>query len=301
MKSVSEAKMDPGPAPVPIRRVGIVAKQTGGQAVAAAKTLIPRLKERGAEVVVEMFLRDALQLSDLEVFKDPIPALDLLVVMGGDGTMLHAARLINHRSIPILGVNLGSLGFLTEITVDELYDVLDRIYRGEAAYVERMTLNVRIVRESRDFYRATVLNDVVINKGALARMVDLETYVGGLYLSSIKADGLIVSTPTGSTGYSLAAGGPIVWPSMEAVVIAPICPHMLTNRPLLIPRGEEIRVRLGNRISDLWLTLDGQVGLELRDRDQLIINVAEERVRLIQTPDRDYFEVLRTKLKWGER
>jgi NAD+ kinase len=212
---------------------------------------------------------------------------DLVVVLGGDGTLISVARLVGAREVPILGVNLGSLGFLTEITLDELCASVDRYKRGDYRISER--------EEKR------VLNDIVINKGALARIIDLETTINDSYLTTFKGDGLIISTPTGSTGYSLSANGPILYPELECFAITPICPHTLTNRPIVVASDSLISVALKCVNEDVFLTLDGQVGIELKCRDEIRVRKAEHRTRLIISENRDYFEILRTKLKWGER
>jgi NAD+ kinase len=228
-------------------------------------------------------------------------ACDFLIVIGGDGTLLSAARVVGTSGKPILGVNLGSLGFMTAITLDELYPVLERIFDEDFEYDERMMLIAHVHRMGERVANYTVLNDVVINKGALARIIDIETTIGDLYLSSFKADGLIISTPTGSTGYSLAAQGPILYPTLRAIVITPICPHMLTNRPIVIPDDMEVRAKLRTRETDVFLTLDGQVGLGIREGDVIEVKRADAPLRFFRSPFKDYFDVLRTKLKWGER
>lgn len=226
---------------------------------------------------------------------------DMVVVLGGDGTLISAARLIGERETPILGVNLGSLGFLTEITLAELYPALERCLRGDFRVSERMMLTAVVERGGEEVSSHQVLNDVVINKGALARIVDLETMVDSFYLTTFKSDGLIISSPTGSTGYSLAAGGPIVHPVLECLLITPICPHTLTNRPIVVDAGAEITITLKSVNEDVFLTLDGQVGMELKYDDTIRIRRAAYRTKLIMSRSKDYFEVLRTKLKWGER
>jgi NAD+ kinase len=190
---------------------------------------------------------------------------------------------------------------MTAITLEELYPVLERIFQSEIGFDERMMLVAHVHRMGERVANYTVLNDVVINKGALARIIDIETTIGDLYLSSFKADGLIISTPTGSTGYSLAAQGPILYPTLSAIVITPICPHMLTNRPIVIPDDMEVRAKLRTRETDVFLTLDGQVGLGIREGDVVEVKKAGAPLRFFRSPFKDYFAVLRTKLKWGER
>lgn len=227
---------------------------------------------------------------------------DLIIVFGGDGTLLSVARLEHIEMVPVLAVNLGSLGFLTEIGADELLAVLHKVLASDYALDKRMMLEVTIIKkgdEQGPSFQA--LNDVVVNKGALARMMDLDTYVNDLYLNRFKADGLIICTPTGSTGYSLSAGGPIVYPSLNLFTITPICPHTLTNRPLIISDESIIRIELMSESEDVFLTVDGQVGVRIERHDRVIVRKSEKTLSLVKTPFRSYFEILKKKLKWGER
>jgi len=225
-----------------------------------------------------------------------------VVVLGGDGTLISVARLVGDRRVPILGINLGSLGFLTEITVDELYDALQACLTGEYQTSERMMLHCIVEREGRTVAEHRVLNDAVINKGALARIIDLAASINGRYLTSFKADGLIISSPTGSTGYSLSANGPIIDPSLECIVITPICPHTLTNRPIVVTDESVISITVASSFDEkVYLTLDGQVGFELHEGDSVEVRRALKTTSLVMSRSRDYFEILRTKLKWGER
>jgi NAD+ kinase len=232
-----------------------------------------------------------------------IPDLaELIVVLGGDGTLISTARLIGERNVPIVGVNLGSLGFLTEITVDELYSTLESWLAGAQRISERMMLHAVIERDGEEIANHLVLNDVVINKGALARIVDLETMINCYDLTTYKADGLIISTPTGSTGYSLSAGGPIIHPSMNCLVLTPICPHTLTNRPVVVSDDSLVVVTVRSLPDeDVFLTLDGQVGVQLRCGDRIQVRRARQSAKLVMSSRMDYFGILRTKLKWGER
>jgi NAD+ kinase len=225
----------------------------------------------------------------------------LLVVLGGDGTLLSAARYLGGEKVPILGVNLGGLGFLTEITLEELYPVLDRILDGKVETERRMRLHVAVIRQGDKAGEYTILNDAVISKTVLARIIHLRNSVDGAYVTTYRGDGVIICTPTGSTAYSLAAGGPIVYPSLDSVLITPICPHTLTNRPLLIPDRATVEFILETEESDVRLTLDGQIGCNLLPYDRICITKAQNHVLFIKSPYRDYFEILRTKLKWGER
>lgn len=225
---------------------------------------------------------------------------ELVIVLGGDGTLLSVARLIETRKTPVIGVNLGGMGFLTEITIDNCYSELEKILAGEYETEERMRLKVLIRRENREIFRHRVLNDAVINKGALARIIDLVTTIDGHFLTHYRGDGLIFSTPTGSTAYNLAAGGPIVFPTAQAIIITPICSFTLTNRPIIFPSHVVIRIELGEPMKDVTLTCDGQVGCLLAPSDQIVITAAANPLRLIKTPAVDHFEILRNKLKWGQ-
>jgi NAD+ kinase len=229
------------------------------------------------------------------------PGVDLLVVLGGDGTLLSAVRALEGCEVPILGVNLGFLGFLTEITLDELYPTLDAVLEGKTGVDGRMVLEASVERRGspRGTYR--VLNDVVVNKGAVARISDVEVRVDGRYLTNYKADGLIVATPTGSTAYSLSAGGPIVDPQLPAILLTPICPHTLTHRPLLLDHTATVEIRLVSKNGEVFLSLDGQEGFELQEDDLVRIRQSDRRALLVQSPSRDYYQVLRRKLVWGGR
>ncbi len=225
---------------------------------------------------------------------------ELVVVLGGDGTLLSVARFIEAREIPIVGVNLGGMGFLTEITIENCYTELERILDGDYEIEERMRLMVTIQRGNRRIFTHRVLNDAVINKKALARIIDLVTTIDGHYLTHYRGDGLIFSTPTGSTAYNLAAGGPIVFPTGQSILITPICPFTLANRPVVFPSDVTIGVELGEPTKDVTLTCDGQVGCLLSSSDQIIITAAANPLKLIKTPTVDHFEIMRTKLKWGQ-
>lgn len=238
--------------------------------------------------------------------RDEMPAeVDLVLVLGGDGTLLAMANRIAQaeRDIPILGVNFGSLGFLTEITRPELYISLEAFLAGRAELDRRVMLTVETRRGDTTVRRRTVLNDAVFTRTALSRMVDLSIAVGDQFVMSVRADGLIVASPTGSTAYNLSAGGPIVHPAMEAIVLTPIAPHMLTNRPIVIPAERDVRVSHGpaNDGAEVYVTLDGQVGYPLEEGDEVAIGRAPRPLSLVRATERSYFEVLREKLKWGTR
>ncbi len=226
---------------------------------------------------------------------------DLIVVLGGDGTLLNASRHGKRKEVPILGVNLGGLGFLTETSVEELVTTLKNVLKGDYNISKRIMLDVYVKRGREKIFAITALNDAVITKDALARIIDIETYVANEYLTTFKADGLIFSTPTGSTGYSLAAGGPLIYPSLPNIIVTPICPHTLTNRPIILPDGVEVRARLKSEEEKVILTIDGQVGFPLEYDDEVTIKKSSHTVNLIKSSSRGYFEILRTKLKWGAR
>ncbi len=290
-----------------MKRIGIIAKQNKPEAVPIVRNLVEWLRPKKIEVYIEegmgKLFRPPLTGPHLNsIGREDIPAhTEMIIVLGGDGTLLSVARLVGDHEVPILGVNLGGLGFLTEITLEELYRVLERVVQGDFVTDERVVLNAAVIRRGERMVEFTVLNDAVINKGALARIVDLETTINGEYLTTFKSDGLIISTPTGSTAYNLSAGGPIVYPSLHCIIITPICPHTLTNRPIMIPDDVEIRAMLKTKQQEVTLTLDGQQGFTLEFEDVVEVRKAEGRILLIKSPYRHYFEVLREKLKWGER
>ncbi len=229
------------------------------------------------------------------------PGVEFLVVMGGDGTILSVARHYGPQGIPTLGVNMGGLGFLTEISLDELYPCLqDYVLTGRFEVEERMMLTATLARKGEPVWRENVLNDAVINKGALARIAELTTWIDGEYLTTYRADGLILATPTGSTAYNLSAGGPIVYPTLRHILLLPICPHTLSNRPIILPETVTVAVTLDEKVQDLYLTLDGQVGQTLQPGDGIEIRRSPHCLKLVKSPHRGHFEVLRTKLGWGE-
>ncbi len=285
-----------------VQSVGIISRPRRTDVAKVAPGLLTWLEKRGLRVLCDAETAECIPSSCKVKAREEIPALsDLLIVLGGDGTLLAAARLLGERNVPILPVNLGGLGFLTSVTLDDLYPVLEQAISGEARYSERVMLESRVMRQGKPFHCARALNDAVLNKAALARIIDLELRVNGEFVSGFKADGLIVSTPTGSTAYSLAAGGPIIYPIVSAFVITPICPHTLTNRPLVIPDSAKIEIGFAAGEAPIYLTLDGQVGVELHASDVVALNAAAQRLRLVRPKEKTYFSVLRDKLKWGER
>jgi NAD+ kinase len=227
------------------------------------------------------------------------PDLFCIFVLGGDGTFLSAARWVGAREIPVMGVKFGEVGFLAETTEDNLYSAARAILKNEFVCTPRMRLKVRVMRDGDLFLNETVLNDVVINKGALARLANIETCIDDHYLTTYRADGLVIATPTGSTAYSLAAGGPIVHPSVPSIIMTPICPFTLTNRPLILPDTAKIKLKLAKKTSDIMLTFDGQAGLEINERDEIMIEKDGYPLQMITLPGQHYFDVLKAKLRWS--
>ncbi len=284
-----------------IKTAGIISKP----GVPAAAELVPKLlawlAERGIavryddETAVYAGTHDGMR-------RDQVPeGADLIIVLGGDGTLLSAARVIGAREVPLFPVNLGGLGFLTAITIDEIYPNLERAFRGEHRIGKRKLLHAELLRAEKSVANWEALNDVVITKSAIARMIDLDTHVDQMFVCRYKADGLIVATPTGSTAYSLSAGGPIIFPSVGAICLTPICPHMLTNRPVIVPETSTIRVTCQAEDDSAFLTIDGQIGEPLQKGDQIVCRSSTHTLMLIRPPRMLFFDVLREKLKWGER
>ena len=283
-----------------MKKIGIICKPERKEPQEILLQLLPFLRQKGCESFVDAETAAALNIIGFS--RKEIPSLvDVVLVLGGDGTMLNVSRLVAEKGIPILGINLGSLGFITEVSRDEIFNVVDKMLNGGCVIEERMMLSASILRNGKKISEYTVLNDVVINKGALARIIDLETNINSSYVTTFKADGLIISTPTGSTAYSLSAGGPILYPTLGSIVLTPICSHTLTNRPIVLPDDFQIEIIIKSLSEDVFLTLDGQVGFSLRIGDVIEVNKADYKVKLLVPAERDYFKVLRTKLKWGER
>ncbi len=292
---------------MPITRVGLVAKPGLDAAAGALAELAGWLEARHVHAVFET---DTAALAGLPpgrstVARDELPATcDLIVVLGGDGTLIGMADRIaqSGADVPIVGVNFGSLGFLTEITLAELYPSLDSVLAGTAQIDERMMLRSRTLRDGAVHADRLALNDIVITKGALSRIIELAVSIGDHPVMSVRADGLIIASPTGSTAYNLAAGGPILHPEVDALLLTPIAPHMLTNRPVVIPASSEVRVRPEmNSNEEIFITIDGQSGHALHADDEIRITRADRPLRLVRASTRTYFDVLRQKLKWGER
>ena len=285
-----------------VRRIGIAVKPKKTEVEPILRELIGWIREQGREVLLDREAAAACpgcgpSLSRAEV----VAGADLVVVLGGDGTLLSIARLMEAREVPILGVNLGSLGFLTEVTLPELFPALESVLRDDFAVSRRLTLAARVRRGEEPVGAFVALNDVVISKTGPSRIVELETFVNGEYVTTYRADGLIVATPTGSTAYCLSAGGPILYPTLPALVVIPICPHTLTNRPLVLPEGARVEVVQRSAGEGVHLTVDGQVDVGLQHRDTVTVARSPHTITLVKSPKLNYFELLRTKLRWGER
>lgn len=283
-----------------MKKIAAIVKQNRPEAIQIAAQLAEWLAKRGIDLYLDKKVAHAAPRAT-PVDIEEIPELvDLVVVLGGDGTLLSVARLVSEKRVPILGVNLGGLGFLTEVSLDELYPVMEKVVGGDFETSARMTLKGEVIRGKETLGGHTVLNDAVINTGVLARIIDLETYVDGHILTTFRGDGLIVTSPTGSTAYSLAAGGSIIHPSLSCIGLTPICPHTLTNRPILVPDSSVIEVVLRTKGVEVMLTLDGQVGFTLEAGDRVKIRKGTSFVYLVKNPMRNFFSVLREKLKWGQ-
>ena len=282
-----------------VRRIGLFLKRQDARVGGIVNDLVPWLRARDVEVWLDPASADPCPAGvSYASPEELVRRVDAVLVLGGDGTLLQAARLVGSNGIPILGVNLGWLGFLTEVKLEEMYPALEKLLSGQYSWEERVLLNVEVMREQNAVAQYLALNDAVINKGALARIIELEICVNSQPVLFTRSDGLIISTPTGSTAYSLAAGGPILYPTLDAFIIAPICPHTLTNRPLVIPDHDEVIVRLHHG-TDVMLTVDGQVGMPLLPQDRLRVCRAQSTMKLVLPFGSTFFKLLREKLRWG--
>jgi NAD+ kinase len=285
-----------------VKTIGIFSKPNSNQAEKLVPELLLWLERRGIGARLDRETAGYAGSDRQGLERADVPErCDLAVVLGGDGTLLSAARAVGNRAIPLLAVNLGGLGFLTSISVQDLFPELERALAGDHQLTRRKMLRVSLKRENHVIAEYQALNDVVIAKSTIARIVDLEAWAGDSFICAYKADGLIISTPTGSTAYSLSAGGPIVYPTVDAFCLTPICPHTLTNRPLIVPSRMPIRIVSRATDEDAYLTVDGQVGNPLAGGDVVECATSDFDVLLIQPPDKTFFDVLRQKLKWGER
>ena len=283
------------------QRIGIITKPNEPRAA----ELAARIAEWAARHEINLFVNDRVRDLPPGTFsasaREIADHCDVLMVLGGDGTMLATARLLRGRGTPVLGVNLGTLGYLTEFSTEDVIPALEMIIKGDYQVDRRMILEWQVLRDGDLVGAGAALNDVVVNKSALARIIDIECWVDAKHVTIYRADGLILSTPTGSTAYNLSAGGPIIAPGAEAITICPICPHTLTNRPLVLPYYAEIRLQLNTREQEVMLTSDGQTGVPLMAGDLVELKRSEKTFNTITAKDRDYFEILRSKLKWSGR
>ena len=283
-----------------MQKIGIICKTGISEPVVILKELLPWLRQKGYEPFVDVETASALNIDGFA--RSQIPSLsDLIIVLGGDGTLISTCRLVADKGVPVLGVNIGGLGFLAEIPVEKMYEMLEIVLTGNCPIEERLMLRAQVLRHGALIAEYNVLNEVVVNKAALARIIDLETYINQSYVTTFKADGLIISTPTGSTAYSLSAGGPVLYPTLDNMVVTPICPHTLTNRPIVLAGNSIIEVILRSPTERVYLTLDGQIGFSVMQNDTIVVEKSPFKTRLLIPCDRDYFEILREKLKWGER
>jgi NAD+ kinase len=284
-----------------LQNIGIISRPRRSNLTVVVPPLLRWLEAHGIHVSYDQETAGCLPGSREGRTREQVAAgSQLLLVLGGDGTLLAAARVAAAKDIPILPINMGSLGFLTSFMLEELYPALEDILAGRLTISERVMLHVELERGGKTIDKQRVLNEAVINKGALARMIELELFIDKDFVCRYRADGLIVASPTGSTAYSLSAGGPIVHPAVESFLITPICPHTLSDRPVVVRDTSFIEVKLSAGTESVFLTLDGQKGIPLQATDRVRISRAQQLLKLIQTPNKSYFEILRNRLKWGE-
>ncbi len=279
--------------------IGILSKPKFPSMKATLTQLVAWLRDHGKRVVLDPKAAVLLGKGASRYGGRIADEADMVLVLGGDGTLLNAARLVARRSVPILGINMGGLGFLTEVGADQLYKTLERVFARDYAIEERLMLRARLERHGKGMTDATVLNDVVVTKGELSRMIVMSIAIDGQFVTSLRGDGLILSTPTGSTAYSMSAGGPIVTPSVNTLLVTPICPHTLTHRPLLVPSTATLAVTLTSHDKGAMVTFDGQVGVAMTEGDLVTITPSKHKTRLIRFPESTFYDVLRRKLKWG--
>ena len=285
----------------PPARIGIITKPNEPRAA----ELAAHIATWAADHEINLFVNDRVKDLPPGTFsasaREIADHCNVLMVLGGDGTMIATARLVSGRGTPVLGVNLGTLGYLTEFSVEDAIPALEFVIRGEYEVDSRIMLDWQVIRDGDQVGAGSTLNDVVVNKSALARIIDIDFTVGSHYVTTYRADGLIIATPTGSTAYNLSAGGPIVAQDAQVITISPICPHTLTNRPLVLPDYAEIKLRINTREQEVMLTSDGQTGMPLMADDRVMIRKSAKTFNTITTKDRDYFQILRNKLKWSGR
>ncbi len=281
------------------RKISILYKENDNVAINTALKVQDWLKERDIDCVLFHSVGEFSTFSYSEI--EAVRNCDALIVLGGDGTMLAVSRLVEGREIPIIGINMGTLGFITEIPREEVFECLEEIFTGKYETEERSMIYAEVYREKEIITRYLGLNDVVIGKGIMAKISNFDLIINNVYVATIKADGIIISTPTGSTAYNLSAAGPILYPTLKGIVFTPICPHTLTVRPIVLPDDFIIDIVISSHAKDIFLTIDGQIGFALKKNDRVRCKVASEKTRIIAPIGRDYFKILREKLKWGER
>lgn len=286
--------------PLKIKTIGIVANIEKENIAGHVKSLKKWLEEKGVQVFLEMEISRKISVAGGLTWHDLARRSELVVALGGDGTMLRAAHYLAGHRVPLLGINLGSFGYLTEVNLNEVQSTLELIIGGKFMTEKRMMLDVSIRHGKTLVHVGSVLNDVVINRGDLSRMNELEMEVNGSYLTTYKGDGLIVSTPTGSTAYSLSAGGPIVFPGNDLIIVNPICPHTLTNRPIIFAEDSSLKITLWSKDKGAMLTLDGQEAYKIRSGDVVTVRRSKHSTMLVLSPYRSYGEILRSKLGWGD-
>lgn len=285
-----------------IKTAGICCKPHKEEICAVVPRITQWLREGGVEVLFDATGASCFNPPEKETSAAEMSAkMDMLIVLGGDGTLLAAARQFTECEVPILAVNLGGMGFMTSVTLDQAFPLLEQVLSGKHRVSPRMMLKAELIRNGQIIQRQHALNDAVVTKAALSRILDFDLAVNGNFLGRYRADGLIVSTPTGSTAYSLAAGGPILYPVLQAFVLTPICPHMLTNRPLVLPDSVQLELDFDALEEQAYLTLDGQIGYELKHGDRITISKSPYRVNLVRPQEQTYYKVLRNKLRWGQR
>ncbi|MBF0515866.1 MAG: NAD(+)/NADH kinase [Nitrospirae bacterium] len=288
-----------------MKKIGIVTRPGKGEAIEILAGLIPWLNDHDCEVYVDADTAKKLggeNAAFRECLRQDMPDhVGLIIALGGDGTMLAASRVAARRGIPLFGINLGGLGFITEVNKSEIYEVIEKVVSGQCDIEQRIMLDASVIRAGKKAASYTVLNDIVVNKGALARIFDIEVSIDGRYVTTYKADGLIFATPTGSTAYSMSAGGPILYPTMHSIVLTPICSHTLTNRPIVVPDDAAVEAVVKTGTEDICLTLDGQMGFHLKQNDIIEVGKSQFKTSLVIPYERDYFQILREKLKWGQR
>jgi len=282
-----------------MKNIAIVVKPHAEEVADITIQICDYLKSEGKNVLLEERTASVLGYSDFTAHNEIKNNADLLIVLGGDGTLISSNRIISGANIPILGVNLGRLGFLTETKVEEALDTVKKVLSGNYKFDNRMKLISDIFYDEEKVFSTEVLNDIVINKGALARIIDIEVHIDNQYVNTYRADGLIISTPTGSTAYTLAAGGPLVYPTLNSIILTPICPHSLTHRPIVIHDDSEIKIRILNDDEKVFITYDGQIGRKMSLKEEIIIYKSAQPVKLIVSQKRNYFALLKEKLGWG--